>query len=140
MKLILFYYFYSTKSIFYDRRTDKYTQMTLSEICAAVAGTAVCGAGRLARETDSAFASDLMSDVLTLKCEGFLLLTGLANVQAVRTAEMADAACLLLCRGKKAGPEMIALAEEDGLAVIESPYSMFKCAGLLYAAGLEPVY
>jgi len=100
----------------------------------------ICGADRLDAKVDRAFASDLMSDVLTLKNAGFLLLTGLSNVQSVRTAEMSDAACLLLCRGKKASPEMIELAQEDGLIIIQSEYSMYKCAGLLYQAGLQPVY
>lgn len=114
--------------------------MILREVCTAVAGVTVCGENRLDQEVAFAFASDLMSDVLTLKCEGFLLLTGLANIQTVRTAEMAEAVCLILCRGKKAGGEMIELAAEGDMVVIESPYSMFKCAGLLYGAGLEPVY
>ena len=114
--------------------------MRLEDVCAAVGGTAVCGKECLGRVVDSAFASDLMSDVLTLKTDDFLLITGLANIQAVRTAEMADAACLLLCRGKQSSPEMRRLAEENGMVIIESPYSMFKCAGLLYGAGLSPVY
>jgi len=114
--------------------------MVLKDVCTAVDGTVVCGKGRLDTEVERAFASDLMSDVLTLKAEGFLLLTGLANVQAIRTAEMSDAGCLLLCRGKQATAEMLQLAEENGIVIIESPYSMFKCAGLLYAAGLQPVY
>ncbi|MDL2230691.1 PucR family transcriptional regulator ligand-binding domain-containing protein [Alistipes sp. OttesenSCG-928-L06] len=114
--------------------------MKLTEICEAVDGRVVCGADGLDREVGRAFASDLMSDVLTLKDNGFLLLTGLANVQSVRTADMSDAGCLLLCRGKRASAEMRELADENGMVILESPYSMFKCAGLLFAAGLEPVY
>ena len=114
--------------------------MKLGDICKTVEGTVVCGAGRLDREVVSAFASDLMSDVLMLKTDDFLLITGLANIQAIRTAEMADAACLLLCRNKQASKEMLQLAEENDMVVIETPYSMFKSAGLLYAAGLAPVY
>lgn len=114
--------------------------MVLRDVCTNVAGRVVSGMERLDNEVSFAFASDLMSDVLTLKCEGFLLLSGLANVQVLRTAEMSDAGCLLLCRGKKATVEMLSLAEENGVVIIESPYSMFKCAGLLYASGLLPVY
>ncbi|MCD8185062.1 MAG: hypothetical protein LUD68_00955 [Rikenellaceae bacterium] len=114
--------------------------MRIKEICTLVAGKVVCGADRLEVNVDRAFASDLMSDVLTLKNAGFLLLTGLANVQSVRIAEMSDAACLLLCRGKQASPEMVQLAREDGLVIVQSEYSMYKCAGLLFQAGLLPVY
>lgn len=129
-------------SCYYFGQSDnlKSWKMVLKDICAGVSGRAVSGMDRLDGEVSFAFASDLMSDVLTLKCDGFLLLTGLANIQAVRTAEMSDAGCLLLCRGKKATGEMLNLAEESGMVIIESPYSMFKCAGLLFAGGLQPVY
>ena len=46
-------------------------------------------------------ASDLMSDVLTLDGDDIVLLTGLANVQAIRTAEMADIPLVVFLRGKK---------------------------------------
>jgi len=114
--------------------------MLLRDICSLVNGHTVCGEDELGREVLQACASDLMSDVLTLKNGGFLLLTGLANIQAVRTAEMADARCLLLCRGKKASVDMVGLAKEAGMVIIESPHSVFKCAGLLYEAGLKPLF
>ena len=44
--------------------------------------------------------ADLMSDVLTRAKPGAVLLTGLCNLQVVRTAEMADARAIVLLRGK----------------------------------------
>lgn len=92
------------------------------------------------KELEKAFSSDLMSDVLTLDEDNILLITGLANVQLVRTAEMADIQVVLLARGKKASPEMIELANENGLVILETPFSIFKASGVLYAHGLKPVY
>ena len=114
--------------------------MLLSDVNRVVNGRVVCGQEALGRKAGHAFASDLMSDVLTVKAHDFLLITGQANIQAVRTAEMSDVSCLLLCRGKRATQEMVKLAAENGIVVIESPYSLFRCAGLLYKAGVEPVY
>jgi hypothetical protein len=114
--------------------------MRIADISRAVDGRVVCGESRLSEEVGYAFASDLMSDVLTLKNDDFVLLTGLANIQVVRTAEMADVGCLLLCRGKRSSREMEQLARESGMVMIESPYSLFKCSGLLYEAGLKPVF
>jgi predicted transcriptional regulator len=114
--------------------------MLLSEICEIVNGTVVSGESRINQKVEFAFASDLMSDVLTLKVDHFILITGLANIQSVRTAEMSDAPYLLLCRGKEVSDDMLALAKEINVLIIKSPYSMFKCAGLLYGAGLKPVY
>ena len=87
-----------------------------------------------------AFSSDLMSDVLTLDTEHILLITGLANPQLIRTAEMADIEVVLLARGKKATPEMIKLAEEVGLVLLETSFSIFRVSGILYENGLSPVY
>lgn len=114
--------------------------MLLKEICTLVSGRVASGEECLENNVTRAFASDLMSDVLTLKEGGFLLMTGLANLQALRTAEMSDVSCVLLCRNKRAGEDMIELARESDIVIIESPYSMFKCAGMLYGAGMEPVY
>ena len=114
--------------------------MNLREICSVVNGKVVCGEERLEQSVEYAFASDLMSDVLTVKKDNFLLITGLANTQAVRTAEMSDAPYILLCRGKKASEEMIELASENHILIISSPFSLFRCAGLLYGAGIKPLF
>ena len=89
---------------------------------------------------DKAFSSDLMSDVLTLEEENLLLISGLANVQLIRTAEMAEINVVLLARGKKATSDMIELANENGLVILETPFSIYKTSGLLYSNGLKEVY
>lgn len=114
--------------------------MLLSEICSIVEGTVICGKMRLNEDVQFAFSSDLMSDVLTIKKDHFLLITGLSNSQSIRTAEMSDAPYILLCRGKTVDQEMIELANENNIAIISTPYSMFKCSGILYNAGLKAVY
>ena len=113
--------------------------MRLRDIVAAVQGEVVCGQDRLDEIVDYAFASDLMSDVLTIKTDDFLLITGLANVQSVRTAEMSDVEYILFVRGKNVTEEMSALAEDNGMVVIRTDYSMFKTSGILYGPGLKPV-
>lgn len=114
--------------------------MVLKDLCELIRGSVICGAGRLDENVEYGFASDLMSDVLTLKTQDLILITGLANIQAVRTAEMSDVSYVVICRGKTATLDMIELAEENNMVLIESPYSLFKCSGLLYAAGLKEVY
>lgn len=90
-------------------------------------------------EVFSAFASDLMSDVLAFASSEMLLITGLTNPQAVRTAEMADIPAIIFARGKQPPEMTVKLAERIGIAVLLSPYSMFETAGLLYEAGLEGI-
>ena len=98
-------------------------------------------AGKVGNETvETGFCSDLMSDVLTLDTDKMLLITGMANLQTVRTAEMADIHSILLVRNKRATPDMLMLAEESGIIIMETSLSSFRCCGLLYDAGLKPVY
>lgn len=89
---------------------------------------------------DQAFSSDLMSDVLTLGEHSPMLITGLANLQTIRTAEMADIPVVVLARGKKASAEMIELANHNSIALIETPFSVFKTSGILFQNGIQPVF
>lgn len=114
--------------------------MTIGEICSTVNGELICGDEKVNCEVEYAFASDLMSDVLTVNCDNLLLITGLANMQTIRTAEMSDAACILLVRNKSASSEMKELAEETGIPIICCKSTMFKAAGELYRAGLKPLF
>ena len=82
------------------------------------------------------FASDLMSDVLRYDMADGLLVTGLANPQVVRTAEMADVAAILMARGKVPPSETIELAREIGIPLIGTQMIMFETCGRLFAAGL----
>ncbi len=77
-----------------------------------------------------------MSDVLHLAKEGALLLTGLTH-QVVRTAEMAGIAAILFVRIKVPPPETIHLAEEKGVPLLASKYTMFETGGRIYAARNE---
>ncbi|MFY9116627.1 MAG: hypothetical protein WBK97_05820 [Bacteroidales bacterium] len=114
--------------------------MTIQEIVSLVQGKILSGKITSEDSIEYCFASDLMSDVLTVCRSDFMLLTGLSNVQSIRTAEMSDLKYVLLVRGKTPPQEMIDLAEDSGIVLIISPYSMFKTSGLLYEAGIKGVF
>lgn len=113
--------------------------MTVSEI-AEIAQARLVAGNKDVCCIEKGFCSDLMSDVLTLDTDRMLLITGMTNLQTIRTAEMADVLCILIVRKKKATPEMLALAKENGMVILETDFSMYKAAGELYKAGLIPVY
>lgn len=113
--------------------------MKLTEVIEIVNASVVAG-NHTNRFVRNGFCSDLMSDVLTIDTTNMLLITGMANVQTMRTAEMADVHSILLVRGKKATPEMIELACENGMVLMETSLSMYFTAGKLFEAGLKPVY
>lgn len=114
--------------------------MKVDDISSVLNGEIVCRSDKCKQELTHAFASDLMSDVLTVNCNNLLLITGLANVQTIRTAEMSDIDCILFVRNKSVTPEMKNLAEELGMILLTCPMSMFRASGELYKAGLKPVF
>ena len=87
-------------------------------------------------EVRAGFAADLMSDALRYDLSGALLVSGLANPQVVRTAEMADVAAILMVRGKVPPAETLDLAEEIGIPFLSTELTMFETCGRLFSAGL----
>ncbi len=114
--------------------------MKLKDILACVDGKLVCGESHLEDEVMRGFASDLMSDVLTILEDDIILITGLSNNQAIRTAEMSDISNILLVRNKKPSQSMIDMANELNISLSYTSFSLFKASGLLYQQGLKPVY
>ncbi len=114
--------------------------MTLQDIVRLLNATVIYENQHLQKEIKKAFAADLMSDVLRLNTENMLLITGMANLQVIRTAEMSDISYILFVRDKKVTPDMQALAQENNIALMQCKQSMFKVCGELYQAGLQPVY
>ncbi|WP_066628655.1 DRTGG domain-containing protein [Labilibacter marinus] len=114
--------------------------MKIREIVDTLDAEVVCGESHIDEFVTRGFASDLMSDVLTLDTDEMVLITGLANMQTIRTVEMADVKCILFVRNKQVTPQMLELAQEEDLVLIRCKYSMFNAVGKLYTAGLSPVY
>ncbi|MCL2683440.1 MAG: hypothetical protein FWE63_08205 [Bacteroidales bacterium] len=114
--------------------------MTISEIQTLLNAEIICGEDKISQTVDRAFASDLMSDVLTLKSNQIMLITGLCNIQTIRTMEMADLNTVIFVRGKKATEDMIDIAQENDMIVLQSEYSMFRTCGILWEAGIKPVF
>lgn len=115
--------------------------MTVEEIATLVQGEFVCGEDFKDRDVTHIIASDLMSDVLTIKdTDNLMLMTGLCNLQSIRTCEMSDIEMMLVVRGKTVTDEMIELAEDNDMVIIKTGFSMYKAAGILYEAGIPSIY
>ena len=113
--------------------------LTLRDVARVLSAQVLARADLLDRDVDWAFGGDLMSDVLALTRPRTLLLTGLTNVQVVRTAEMVEAVGIALVRGKRPGPgeRTLELAEACGIPVLSTEHLLYDCCGLLYQTGLR---
>jgi hypothetical protein len=53
---------------------------------------------------------------------------------------MAEIGCIVFGRDKKVGADIIDLAKQNNMVLVESPHSVFHISGELYKAGLKSIY
>ncbi len=111
--------------------------MRLSEVAKCLNAELFVGHDRLDCDVQSACGSDLMSDVMAFSVNSCVLLTGLVNLQVIRTAEMMDIKAVVFVRGKTPTQPMIELAGEKGIVLMSSQLPMFESCGKLYSNGLK---
>ena len=111
--------------------------MTVKEIAQILGAEIICRDDLLDTKVESAFGSDMMSDVLAFVKDQSVLLTGLVNPQVIRTAEMMDTPCIIFVRGKRPDLKMIEMAEDRDMVILCSELSMFTACGKLYEGGLR---
>jgi hypothetical protein len=110
--------------------------MDLEMVITLLEGEIVSRQIDLQKQVTGGAAADLMSDVLAFARPDSVLLTGLIHPQVVRTAEMAGILAIAFVRGKQPPFETMALAEEIGIPLLSTRYTMYEACGRLYAAGL----
>ena len=110
--------------------------MTVKDVKEILNARVLAGEELMDQEVRSACGSDMMSDVLAFSKDHSVLLTGLCNPQAIRTAEMLDIVCLVFVRGKVPDDSVIQMAKDRDLVVLATGHRMFSSCGMLYAAGL----
>lgn len=92
------------------------------------------------KDYQKAFATDLMSDALMLlknETDDVLLITGLANAQALRTAEVLDLETILFVRGKPLDHNILEIAQKQQINLFLTQETMFEACGKLYAGGMQ---
>ncbi|NBG88967.1 DRTGG domain-containing protein [Isachenkonia alkalipeptolytica] len=111
--------------------------MKLSEVKELLGAEILAGEDNLKTEITSAFACDLMSDVLAFVEDKSLLLTGLINMQTIRTAEMMDIEAIVFVRGKKPNDEILKLARENNMVILTTKHILYTSCGILHSKGLR---
>ena len=95
------------------------------------------------RDYEVACATDLMSDALLMiqsAPEKTILITGLANAQTLRTAEMLDLQFIVFVRSKYLDDETIAMGNRMGICAVCTDYTMYEACGILYGKGLDSIH
>jgi predicted transcriptional regulator len=114
--------------------------MKLREIVNLLHADVLAGNGLVdAIEVDHCFSADLMSDVLGRGHANGILITGITNPQAVRTADIADIKAVCVVRGKRPDADTVALAQQKEIPLFITGFTMFEACGILYTKGLRGV-
>jgi hypothetical protein len=89
-------------------------------------------------------ASDLMSDVLAYMSgmpthvpQGMVLITGLINLQVLRTVNLMDISMVVFTRGKTPTERIIEEAKSIKISILSTALTSYSACGLLYAGGIR---
>ncbi|HXY55706.1 MAG TPA: hypothetical protein VEM40_13660 [Nitrospirota bacterium] len=114
--------------------------MKLREIIKLLRADVLAGDGLVDEiEVDCCFSADLMSDVLGRTHANGILITGITNPQAVRTADIADIRAVCVVRGKQPEADAVSLAKQKDIPLFVTKLTMFEACGILYMNGLKAV-
>lgn len=100
------------------------------------------------REIKYGISCDLMSDVLMVLRkqtgeveveENSVMITGLATMQAIRTAEILDIDIILFVRGKKPNQTVIDQAQRSNIILLTTDHMMYRACGELFCSGLKGI-
>jgi predicted transcriptional regulator len=111
--------------------------MTVREIKNLLSCETLWGEELLDRKVHTACGADMMSDVLAFVKDQSVLITGLVNLQTVRTAMMMDIVCIVFVRGKVPAQDVIDLAADNDIIILSTSQLMFESCGKLFGAGLR---
>ena len=98
---------------------------------------ALTGVDGLSIAVDTAVASDAMSAILSSPHPRALMITGLTNIQSVRTAQVACMTAILYVRGGRPNPATIELAREKKIVLLSTALGMFEVCGILHREGIK---
>ncbi len=106
--------------------------MKLSEIATLLSAKVLSGENLLDKDATDVCGSDMMSDVLAYVKNQSVMLTGLMNLQSLRTAQMMDMVCVVFVRGKIPSDLILEFAKENELVVMSTEKRMYEACGVLY--------
>jgi predicted transcriptional regulator len=113
--------------------------MILREIKELLGCKVLVGDPDLEVDVTDVVASDGMSEILAFARSKELMITGLTNIQSIRTADIAGVCAVLYCRGKVPDKRVLDFARDKNIPVLATSMGMFEICGILYAKGLRGV-
>lgn len=88
------------------------------------------------RDVIGVFVSDMLSDVMAGAKSGNLWVTVQTHKSIIPAANLVDVSAVIITAGKNVPQETIDLANQHGIAILESDLPTFELVGKLYALGV----
>ncbi len=111
--------------------------MRLAAVRDALQCEVLAGEDSLSVDVETVVASDGMSEILAFGRPDALMITGLTNIQSVRTADIAQVRAVVYIRGKRPAANALDLAKEKRIPVLATGLGMFDVCGILSGLGLK---
>ena len=113
--------------------------MTLHEVKELLQCEVLACEDDLQTDVTQVVASDGMSEILAFAKSRELMITGLTNIQSIRTADIAGVSAVVYCRGKRPDKKVIEFAKQKRIPVLVTKMVMFDICAILYNKGLRGV-
>lgn len=109
--------------------------MNVTELAGKINGRVLASHGE--NEIKCGCACDLLSWVMARGAQGCAWVTVQTHMNVVAVASLHDMACIIWPEDIAPDEASLKKADEEGIAVIASPLSAYKIAGIMYGCGIE---
>lgn len=92
----------------------------------------VAGAGLLDRCPESAYVSDLLSDVMGNASEGMLWVTSQVHKNILAVASLKDLSAIVIAGGRRPTEDVLACSEQEDVVILLSQLPTFDTVGQIY--------
>ena len=100
--------------------------LTLRELCEQAHLEMLCGDG--GRQVRCVYCCDLLSWAMSRAPEDSAWVTVMGNVNTMAVCLLADCACVVLADGARPDEQALAIAQEQGLAILASEEPIYETA------------
>lgn len=111
--------------------------MTIQELMDTTGAKLLTKTTDLQGEITSGYSCDLLSWVMAHGTPGMLWVTVQTHMNVIAVATLHEMRAVLIPEGGSMPEDVIAKAEEEGVAVLSSEKSAYEICGLVYAAGVR---
>jgi hypothetical protein len=105
--------------------------MNVKDLAAALGAKIVQPVG-VDEEVVAGYTSDLLSDVMANAKEGCALITIQAHLNTVAVATLVGAVAIVICNNHLVPADMIAAAEREGVAILQTDNNQFVTSYMVY--------